>query len=67
MAGSFSRRRVLTTGAGAALGGRVATGAARAATASAAGSRTPAAGAEETRHRASTVSEAVRRGLLELG
>ncbi|BBC38869.1 hypothetical protein SGFS_101630 [Streptomyces graminofaciens] len=64
MASNFSRRRILTTGAGAALGGLVATGAAQAATASDAsgrvGSRT---GAEETR----SLDELYRAALAEGG
>ncbi|MBP5859699.1 ABC transporter substrate-binding protein [Streptomyces scabiei] len=62
MVGSFSRRRVLTTSAGAALGGLAAAGSARAATASAAGSGTPAAGAEETRSLDELYRDAVAEG-----
>lgn len=62
MASSFSRRRILTTGAGAALGGLVATGAAQAATASAAGSRTAASGSEETRSLDELYRDAVAEG-----
>ncbi|MEE1760499.1 MULTISPECIES: ABC transporter substrate-binding protein [unclassified Streptomyces] len=62
MASSFSRRRILTTGAGAALGGLAATGTAQAATASAPGSRTAAAGAEETRSLDELYRDAVAEG-----
>ncbi|MBE4733893.1 MULTISPECIES: ABC transporter substrate-binding protein [Streptomyces] len=62
MASSFSRRRILTTGAGVALGGLAATGAAQAATASAAGARTASPGAEETRSLDELYRDAVAEG-----